>query len=119
MSTVVVGVTVECNDLDRVARFWREALEVATVSAPSSDLRVIEVAGCGRPLRLTLRRVTSRKFTRNRVRLDLVTRDLDRETARLIALGAIRIDGTTEEAGRATLTDVEGNEFDVLADGFS
>jgi predicted enzyme related to lactoylglutathione lyase len=112
----MIGLTVDCVDPDRVVEFWRRALALATVAAPSPEVRVIEVPLGEHALRLTFRRVSSPKFARNRVRLGLETADLENETARLIAHGAIRIDGSTAAGGRATLADVEGNEFELLGD---
>ncbi|HEV3358178.1 MAG TPA: VOC family protein [Pseudonocardiaceae bacterium] len=60
--------------------------------------------------------LTENKTAKNRVHLDLVATEVDEEVARLVALGA-RVGEEHSEGGVrwTTLTDPEGNEFDVVA----
>jgi predicted enzyme related to lactoylglutathione lyase len=61
-------------------------------------------------------RVPEPKATKNRLHPDLRTDDLPAEVTRLVALGAAHLADHTEEGTTwATLTDPEGNEFDVVA----
>ena len=98
-----MGAALERNDVDRVAAFWGGALEATAVTSPCADQRVIEVPG-GVALHPTLRRVASRKFTRNRLRLGLRAADPESATAWLIALGAIRIGEHGDGSGRTELS---------------
>jgi hypothetical protein len=110
----VVGITVDCVDPDVVAGFWRRALSLDAVNTPARDRRCLEVPLVGCSLWLTFRRVGTGKLIRNRVRLTLTTPNLIVGTARLLALGAIRLDNPADAVDHATLADVEGNEFDLF-----
>ena len=56
------------------------------------------------------------KTSENRLQLDLITSDFDAETARLLALGAIKVKEICQNGARwLTLLDIEGNEFDLIA----
>ncbi len=65
-------------------------------------------------------KVPEGKAAKNRFHPDLVTSDLAAEVKRLVGLGAAQ-QQEIEEGGYhwVTLTDREGNEFDVVADGAS
>lgn len=109
-------VVVDCTDLDRAARFWSAALGYADVGGDSATYRsVLPADGFG--VEILLQRTDDAKRGKNRVHLDLRTRDLDAEVSRVLALGATR--QTTEpieEHGWTwhILLDPDGNEFCVL-----
>jgi len=65
---------------------------------------------------LALQRVPEPKLGKNRMHIDLHVEDVDREVARLIALGATRRSGELVEVGFrwVVLGDPEGNEFCVV-----
>jgi hypothetical protein len=76
---------------------------------------VLPAAGPG--VEILLQRTDDAKHGKNRVHLDLRTRDLDGEVSRLLALGATRQTAVpVEEAGWTwhVLLDPDGNEFCVL-----
>ncbi len=52
---------------------------------------------------------------KNRLHIDLRPDDQDAEVARLVALGAQRVDVGQGDVGWVVLADPEGNEFCVLA----
>jgi hypothetical protein len=112
--TTVLGVTVDCVDVERVAQFWARALGIEIVDKLSPRLRAIKAPVGDQLLLLTFRKVNAAKVTANRVRLDLQTADLENEAARLLSLGAIRIASDHVTHRWATLADVEGNEFDLI-----
>lgn len=65
-----------------------------------------------------LQAVPEPKTTKIRLHLDLVVDDPEAEVARLVGLGAVRVDGDPfEEHGHRwiAMTDPEGNEFCVCA----
>ncbi len=110
-----------------LARFWAAALdgyavalyddeELARLRAngihdPEDDPSVlVEPATPGAP-RLFFTLVPEPKTVKNRVHLDLRAADLTAETQRLVDLGATEV---ARRDGWITLTDPEGNEFDVL-----
>ena len=112
-------VVVDCSDLERSATFWAAILGyVPDGEAEGNYLSLIPSDGIG--VEVMLQRVPEAKMTKNRVHLDLRTRDLDAEVARVRALGATLL--TTEpivEYGWTwhILGDPDGNEFCVLQPG--
>jgi predicted enzyme related to lactoylglutathione lyase len=108
-------VVVDCADLDRAARFWSAALGYADAGGGETFRSVVPADGCG--VEILLQRTDDAKRGKNRVHLDLRTRDLDAEVSRVLALGATR--QTTEpieERGWIwhVLLDPDENEFCVL-----
>jgi hypothetical protein len=66
--------------------------------------------------RLGFHRVPEPKSSKNRLHLDLITSDFDAETARLLALGAVKVNEVCQNGARwLTFLDIEGNEFDLIA----
>lgn len=109
-------VVVDCADLERAARFWSAALGYADQGGDSAAYRSVLPAD-GPGVEILLQRTSDAKHGKNRVHLDLRTRDLDAEVARLLALGAARQTAEpVEEHGWAwhVLLDPDGNEFCVL-----
>jgi predicted enzyme related to lactoylglutathione lyase len=109
-------IVIDCSDLERAARFWTVALGyVRDGDAEGNFQSLIPSDGIG--VEVMLQRVAEAKATKNRVHLDLRTRDVEVETARLVALGATLL--TAEpilEYGWTwhILGDPDGNEFCVL-----
>lgn len=118
-----VGVTIDCADPERIADFWQAALGFATrVGDGRPYITLSEGSGDSRMLNhLTIQRVPEAKTAKLRAHLDLFTRDMDTEVARLVALGAtVLVPAATETAGhlgfRATvMADPEGSEFCVVS----
>jgi glyoxalase superfamily protein len=135
-----VQVTFDCEEPERVARFWCEVLGYVVPSPPEgfatwddldrslpaerqgSAFACVDPSGVGP--RLFFQRVSEGKVVKNRVHLDvrvgtgLVGEErvvaLEAECARLVALGAVRVqllraDGFNESC--LPMLDVEGNEF--------
>jgi predicted enzyme related to lactoylglutathione lyase len=111
-SVEITCVTVDCADPPRLAAFWAAALEWDIAHADA------ESAYCAPPTGgpgLEFFHVAEAKSGKNRVHLGIGTDDVDRETARLVALGA---SVAWEEEFPAdwpyrnvVLRDPEGNEF--------
>jgi catechol 2,3-dioxygenase-like lactoylglutathione lyase family enzyme len=105
--------TLDVTDLDLMARFWSAALGYAVDRGgdgsaklyPPDGQPTVWLQGSGTP-----------KPGKNRLHLDLVCDDdTEAEVARLLALGARRVDvGQTGDEGFVVLADPEGNEFCVL-----
>lgn len=120
-----VGVTIDCADPERIADFWQAALGFATrVGDGRPYITLSEGGGGSRMLNhLTIQRVPEAKTAKLRAHLDLFTRDMDSEVARLIALGAtvlVPASSETDPDGhlgfRATvMADPEGSEFCVVS----
>jgi predicted enzyme related to lactoylglutathione lyase len=109
-------VVVDCADLERAARFWAAVLGYADAGGDSGAYRsVVPVDGFG--VEVLLQRTDDVKLGKNRVHLDLRTRDLAAEVDRVLALGATR--QTAEPVAEHgwtwhILADPDGNEFCVL-----
>lgn len=119
-----VGVTIDCADPERIADFWQAALGFATRVGDGRPYITLSEAGGGRMLNhLTIQRVPEAKTAKLRAHLDLFTRDMDAEVARLVALGATVLvpasNGTDPDGHlgfRATvMADPEGSEFCVVS----
>ncbi len=109
-------IVVDCADLDRSATFWSEVLGYRNAGAAGSPY-VSLLAEDGSGIELLLQKVSDRKRGKNRVHIDLRTRDLAAETERVVLAGAIRVtDDPIIEGGWVwhVLTDPDGNEFCVL-----
>jgi len=117
-----VGVTIDCSDPERIADFWQAAIGFNTRVGNGRPYITLSEAGGGRMLNhLTIQRVPEAKTTKLRAHLDLFTRDMDTEVARLVTLGAsVLVPAAEEVAGhlgfRATvMADPEGSEFCVVS----
>src|SRR5215472_12360898 len=73
-------VVVDCADLERAARFWTAALGYVTEGSPGGRYQSLEPAD-GPGIEVLLQRTDDAKRGKNRVHLDLRTRDLDAEVA--------------------------------------
>jgi hypothetical protein len=124
-----VQVTFDCAEPERVARFWCEVLGYVVPPAvealaedQGSASACVDPTGVGP--RLFFQRVPEGKLVKNRVHLDvrvgtgLVGEErvltLEAECARLVALGASRVQlllADDENESCLVMQDVEGNEF--------
>jgi hypothetical protein len=113
--TSVLGITFDCANVSVMAQFWSHTLGGRISPGASKDAALLEVDTNAGPLRLAFRKVPEGKFFKNRVHLDLVTDNFDLEGARLLSLGAVRLnDIAFFDARWTTFADVEGNEFDLI-----
>ncbi len=117
---------VDCADMEAQAQWWAQALGWSVVHQDSDEIVIVpphalsdvttpvEERGPG----LVFVPVPEGKTVKNRLHLDLAPQagdDQDREVARLLALGARRVDVGQGEATFVVLADPEGNEFCVLS----
>lgn len=113
------AITFDCADTMQTARFWSAALGRPLDDESTEEFAAIGVFGPGAGDTATawmFLRVPEGKETKNRCHPDLITPNLDAEVARLIGLGANKHSEHTEGGVQwVTLTDPEGNEFDVVA----
>jgi predicted enzyme related to lactoylglutathione lyase len=109
-------IVLDVASLDRAAEFWSAALGyVREGDGGGRYLSLVPAAGAG--AEILLQRVPDAKQGKNRMHLDLRTRDLDAELARLTALGArVLSAGPVTESGWRwyVLADPDGNEFCAL-----
>ena len=107
--------TLDCTDLDRMARFWQSA--AGLVLDGIIEGRYVSLSGQG--IALTLQRVAEPKAVKNRMHPDLLVDDVEGEVHRLEALGASRLTAAAQQEFGQTwfvLADPEGNEFCVARD---
>jgi hypothetical protein len=115
MASKFTELIVDCADPNRVAAFWAAVLGWER-TADSTDNEV-ELAGPpGSAPRLLFIRVPEAKAVKNRLHIDVnpVGCEQAEEVARLLGLGARRIDIGQGEQTWVVLADPEGNEFCVL-----
>ena len=96
-----------------LSHFWA-AVTGYRIAVNEPDYIRLEGRGLG-VNQLVFREVARWKAAPNRVQLDIVTRHIEREAARLTALGATMVgemDGHGEQ--RIVLRDPEGNEFSLV-----
>ncbi len=110
IGSIVWGV----RDVRRAVQFWTDALGYVPREEPEDDWAVL-VPGGGPGVQLALKRVTSEASTHRRHHLDLYAPDAHAEVARLLALGATRVDWRYEDgADYVVLADPDGNRFCVV-----
>ncbi|HEX3333450.1 MAG TPA: VOC family protein [Acidimicrobiales bacterium] len=117
MTTSLYALTFDCADTMRTARFWSDVLGRPLDDESTEEFASIGVfgEGTGETAWMFLP-VPEGKTLKNRCHPDLITPDLEAEIARLVGLGASRHSEHSENDVRwVTLTDPEGNEFDVIA----
>jgi predicted enzyme related to lactoylglutathione lyase len=123
MTVTIASVTFDCADAQVVARFWAAALDRPLDPNASSDFATIGFAGrrdtvgwesverAGEQTWMFVK-VPEPKTAKNRMHLDLMTRDPASEAARLVELGATLVSDMEEYGYTWTvMADPEGNEF--------
>jgi hypothetical protein len=112
MASTFHGLTFDAYDAHAVARFWAGAL--GRDVAPGASPEHAELLHDDGAPRLVFDRVRAGGVVRNALHLDLVTTDLERESDRLVRLGARRVGAVGGAARWVSLTDPEGNAFDLI-----
>jgi hypothetical protein len=117
-----VNIRIQClcidtNDPDKIASFWQSALGWRRTYEREDEVVLEPPAGSpedGIVPDLLFLKVPEGKVVKNRLHVDLRPVDQAAEIARLEALGARRADIGQGEVSWVTMTDPDGNEFDVL-----
>ena len=104
---VIIG----ASDPEALGRWWLEALGWVVVDEDEFEIRPAP----GRMPGLMFEQADEPKQGKNRLHLDLRPDDQDAEVARLLALGATRVDIGQGDVPWVVLADPEGNEFCVLS----
>jgi predicted enzyme related to lactoylglutathione lyase len=113
MAVRMYHLAVDAHDLPLLARFWSAVLDWQVLFEDEDEI-VIGADETALPGMCFLP-VPERKTAKNRLHIDLTPDDQDAEVARIIALGARRLDvGQGPDATWVVLADPEGNEFCVL-----
>jgi F420H(2)-dependent quinone reductase len=112
----VYGLSVDCDDAAAVASFWSQALGRPVNSGATEQDAAIDATDPAQGPRLAFHQVPESKTVKNRLHLDLIAPEYDAERERLVGLGATVVNEVSAGSARwTTFTDVEGNEFDVIA----
>ena len=109
-------VVIDCSDVHRSAEFWTGVLGYVRDGVATGRYQSLLPAD-GRGAEILLQQVPEAKQGKNRVHLDLRTRELEPELRRLVSLGArVLTRAPAAEAGWRwhVLADPDGNEFCVL-----
>ncbi|MEZ5230148.1 MAG: VOC family protein [Acidimicrobiales bacterium] len=106
-------VIVDAEDPERLGRWWTAALGWVVVNDEPEEFEIRPTPN-GLPGLLFVR-ATQTKASKNRLHLDFRPDDQAAEVARLLELGASRVDIGQGDASWVVLTDPEGNEFCVLS----
>jgi hypothetical protein len=110
----VGSVVIDCNDFARMLEFWQAALGYVPREPPGEDFAVLRDPHGGH-VNVSLQLVPERRVGKNRLHLDLYTREPDAEVQRLLLLGATRAPRIPEpDDDFVLLQDPEGNVFCVV-----
>ncbi len=117
MSSTVVAVSFDAVDAQAIAGFWADVLGRTVSDGASADHAWVDADPEVRGSRIGFQRVPEAKSTKNRMHFDLRSTDFEAEAARLIELGASKLNEVEHESGVhwVTFADPEGNEFDLVA----
>jgi len=110
-----VDIALDCADVDAQSDFWAEALGYERLGSAAQYRSLAAPAGGPK---LILQQVPEAKAGKNRMHLDLIVDDVDREAARLEVLGAARVEPeplVEHEITWVVMVDPEGNEFCVCS----
>lgn len=104
---------IDAEDPRTLGRWWATALEWVVVDDDPEEFEIRPAAD--RLPGVLFARVPERKTLKNRLHLDFRPDDRDATVARLLDLGARRVDVGQGEQTWVVLSDPEGNEFCVLS----
>jgi predicted enzyme related to lactoylglutathione lyase len=117
MTATLAAITVDCDDVERVSRFWAAVLDRKVGDDPSPYFASLAPAEPGQPTFMFLK-VPEPKSAKNRFHVDLTAPDRDAEVARMVELGATRVEEKSEYGmSWVVMNDPEGNEFCVARAG--
>ncbi|HEX4822615.1 MAG TPA: VOC family protein [Acidimicrobiales bacterium] len=116
MSLKIQCVTVDAHDPAALAGWWAEALGFKVKELEDEDEVAIIPPQRGKDPAILFIHVPDDKVAKNRIHFDLTPDDRDAEVARLLGMGATRVDiGQSGDESWVVLADPEGNELCVLA----
>ncbi len=108
------SVVIDCKNFDKMLAFWSEALHYVPREPPEGGWVVLRDPS-GRKPNISLNKVSARSTGRNRLHLDLYTKDREGAVERLLKIGAIRHRQTYEPGDDfIVLEDPDGNLFCVV-----
>ena len=116
MPTTFHGLAYDAFDAQLAAHFWGAALRLDVAPGATPEYaELVDGSAFGVP-HLVFRQIRDGRVLRTPLHLQLTTTDLDGESRRLVGLGARRMYGVQGGGRRSvTLSDPEGNAFDLVA----
>ena len=114
MSSFIFHVTFDCADPARLAAFWSAVTGYERMDVSTEDVVALQAPDHRGVRRILFFRVPEPKTVKNRMHVDLATKDdLRTEIDRLIGLGAQRVEHRDGGLGSTwtVMLDPEGNEF--------
>lgn len=106
------NIILDCHDPETLATFW---IAVSGFERRGGRGPYVVLVDPAQPSpRLVLQRVPEPKQGKNRLHLDVEVADMEAEVARLVALGARRLERQEEFGPFTVMQDPEGNEFCVV-----
>ena len=119
MSSNLVALCFDANDVLRLARFWAGVLGREIINDPHDGIVLPPSDGIG--FRIRFQPTQEQKVAQNRIHFDLTStsvEDQQQTVTRSLELGARHIDiGQRPEDAHVVLADPEGNEFCVIEPG--
>ncbi len=107
------SLVIDCTDFGRMRAFWEEALHYVPREAPEPG-HVVLTDPDGIGPNVALERTAEGPLRDYRLHLDLYSLDPDEEVARLLRLGARLVRPASPGEDFVTLSDPDGNLFDVV-----
>ncbi|MFJ3531714.1 VOC family protein [Streptomyces sp. NPDC090132] len=123
MTSRFTELVVDCHDPHRLAAFWCEVLDFTMLDQSEDKVEIGSweptaeaIRASQMPPTMMFIQVPEGKMVKNRLHLDVSPIDAttDQEVARILSLGATRVDvGQGVARSWTVMADPEGNEFDV------
>ncbi|WP_454677177.1 VOC family protein [Achromobacter marplatensis] len=108
------AITLDTANPQKLGAWWSQALGIAVANDYGM---IVQLAASPDVPPLQFQKIEDVPTQRNRVHVDLKTPDLDGETERLVALGAMVVQKfELPQIRYTTLTDPDGNKFDLIAE---
>jgi hypothetical protein len=113
MTAFVIHVTFDCADPERLARFWSEVTGYERMEESTDEVVGLHAPDHRGVRRILFFKVPEPKKVKNRVHVDLASKDPAAEIDRLITLGATKVEDREGGLGNrwTVMLDPEGNEF--------
>ena len=109
----VGSIVINCDDFPRMMRFWQEALGYVAKYPPDKGWVILRDPRGAGP-NISLDQTSEGHLEDYRIHLDLYSSDADAEVKRLVGLGAKIVQPRSKETDYTTLSDPDGNLFDVI-----
>jgi predicted enzyme related to lactoylglutathione lyase len=116
---VKLVLVLDCNDPERLAHFWSQALGYRVSGSAGSYVVLVSDARDGAHPELVLQRVDESKTVKNRMHIDIRGDELEETVERLLDLGARQLEDRMRDGDGCrwmVMADPEGNEFCVCAE---